>query len=63
MKNPFEKWLCGHKWKVHASKEVSIQTHLSNGMKVEFGVDHTTKNFMREVLICESCGKIKIIEY
>lgn len=63
MKALFEKWFCRHKWKTHFSKQVTIETHLSDENKKTFGLDCTHRRFIREVLICENCGKIKIIEY
>ncbi len=50
--NIFEKMFCKHKWKSHAKDRMTA----SNMLGYE-------KVFDREVLICQHCGKIKIIEY
>ena len=56
MKKLFEKIFCLHKWKSHV-KDSCLQETV-----YPFGSVHK-KSFVREVLICEVCGKIKIIEY
>ena len=47
MKELWKKWICMHKWIVHAKEPLKYAPHL-----------HYT-----EVLICDICGKVKIIEY
>lgn len=54
-----ENLLCGHKWKVHATKKY-IQTRLA---QVNFIDEKFEADVTRDVLICEKCGKIKIITY
>ncbi len=57
MRKLFEKWFCKHKWKSHHKKERELWEQDLQGREVK------TKDFTREVLICEICGKIKTIEY
>lgn len=63
MKLLFEKLFCKHKWKTHYKREVSSTTHIKNLMGDGYNNTGITKDFTREVLICETCGKIKKIEY
>lgn len=54
----FEKLFCKHKWKSHHKEERTESFRIPNTEEYV-----KTKDFTREVLICEKCGKIKTIEY
>ncbi len=58
MRTIFEKLFCKHKWKTHTKKERSLSERVPLTDRSVL-----VKIFTREVLICESCGKIKTIEY
>ena len=51
--NFFKKIFCGHKWKIHAKKEYKWQQEVKQELT----------SLTIEVLICETCGKIKKIKY
>lgn len=63
MNRIFEKWFCKHKWKIHFTKEVTIETFKENLFSAKFDSTGVKRTFIREVLICTECGKIKTIEY
>ena len=50
----FEKLFCKHKWKSHNKEKRQIFNYHTN---------MTEREFTREILICECCGKIKTLEY
>lgn len=62
----FEKWFCKHKWKTHAKEkyewsEVEIVKHTEWWMEpMQQTIPYSE---VKEVLICESCGKVHLIEY
>lgn len=59
--NIFKKLFCLHKWKSHAQQKYTAKQYsIRNNIYFENGI---TKNFNREILICNICGKIKQIEY
>ncbi len=62
----FEKLFCKHKWKTHIKKEYEWEeTQIVDGTKMWYKpvIEVQIKSETTEVLICESCGKIKVIEY
>jgi hypothetical protein len=54
----FEKTFCKHKWKSHNKQERTLSERVPYTDRYV-----VTKEFTREVLVCEKCGKIKQIEY
>ena len=56
LKRLFEKWTCKHSWKSHNKQEFTRKGIDQYGHK--YNHDYT-----KEVLICENCGKIKIMQY
>lgn len=63
MKRLFEKWFCKHKWKSHFKRDMRSKTYVENLMGDGYNDTGITKEYTREVLMCEYCGKIKTIEY
>ena len=63
MKNIFDKFFCNHKWKTHHKREMKSTIFMPNIIGDGLNKTELTKEFTREVLICENCGKIKQIEY
>lgn len=59
----FEKWFCGHQWKSHAKDKKSRETLVRNIIGDGYNRTGAIIEITKEVLICEKCGKIKIIEY
>jgi len=57
----FAKLFCKHKWSSHAKNIINQVTYAHNGYS--WDATPIKKEFTREVLVCEHCGKIKIIEY
>jgi Fe2+ or Zn2+ uptake regulation protein len=57
--NLLKKLFCLHKWKSHDKREFtdSKRSHFNPHEWIK------TRNYTKEVLICENCGKIKHIEY
>lgn len=59
----FDKLFCFHKWKSHHKQVITGETFMLNILGDGYNKTGVTKEFTREVLICEICGKIKKIEY
>lgn len=59
----FEKWFCKHKWKSHSKEQKSNRTYVRNIIGDGYNPTDMVRHYTKEVLICEVCGKIKIIEY
>lgn len=59
----FSKLLCKHKWVSHSKKEKSEKTFVRNIIGDSFNPTDIVREYIIEVLICEKCGKIKIIKY
>lgn len=56
------KIFCKHKWKTH-NKAERVQQSFHKDSYGKFIPSGVEREFIREVLICEHCGKIKTIEY
>jgi len=52
----FEELFCCHSWKSHAKRNIIKKIEYKDGSGIQ-------KEFIREILICEKCGKIKKIDY
>ncbi len=61
--NLWDKLFCLHQWKSHAKSDQSHEFFTHGLARAEFAPTGIKKHFVREVLICERCGKIKLIEY
>ena len=59
----YKKLFCLHKWKTHAKSEKEHEFFTHGLSKAEFLPTGIKKAFVREILICECCGKIKQIDY
>jgi len=53
----FQKLFCKHKWKSHSKKEMRVEYFN------RYNQPRGERDFTKEVLICENCGKVKTIEY
>ena len=60
MKRLFAKLFCLHQWKKHAQKE--YKSNLYHYKDDEF-MPIMVSEKITEVLICNTCGKIKILKY
>lgn len=54
----FEKTFCKHKWKSHNKEGRTLSERVPYTERYV-----VVKEFTREILVCEKCGKIKQIEY
>lgn len=59
----FEKWFCKHKWKTHFKRDMKERQYIINLVGDNYNDTGITKEYTREVLTCECCGKIIKIEY
>jgi len=57
------KWFCKHKWVSHSKEAKSTQVYVRNILGDNYNPTDIIEKFTKEVLICEKCGKIKIIKY
>lgn len=59
--NIFKKIFCGHKWVMHHRERNEVQTFkITMDYERPIGPVHQQTT---EILICDKCGKIKILEY
>jgi hypothetical protein len=60
-----DKYLCKHEWETHAKKEYSWETEevsltSTKDAQVINKIKHVS---VKEILICQQCGKIHSLEY
>lgn len=59
----FPQLFCKHKWSIHQKINKVERVFVSNVIGDGYNPTDARRDFTREVLICEKCGKIKKIEY
>ncbi len=57
------KLFCLHKWTSHAKNNMVGRRLVYDYATMKYVDANCNREYTKEVLICETCGKIKIIEY
>lgn len=56
-------FLCNHNWRSHSKEKKRTETYARNIIGDNYNPTGIVHVFTKEVLICEKCGKVKIIKY
>lgn len=59
----FPQLFCKHRYKTHNKQEFQTETFTRPYVAGPYIPSGVTRDIVKEVLICEKCGKIKQIEY